>query len=395
MIDAGFPRQPARKALFDEYRARGSWGARSFNDVLADACTGRFKDNRFTVASPDRPASMTFREMHERAQHLAGALYSLGLRKGDVLAMEMPNWMEACLAYLAATALGVVVTPIIHIYQAKEVAFILRQSRAKVFLVPDNWRGVDYLAMLDQIRPDLPDLQAVIVCGEKIPAGAISFGELAARATSDFPRPDVSPDEPHVLAYTSGTTSDPKGVVHSHNTLLAECRQTAACTGGDEHDVFLCPNPIGHIAGIFSALNAPFLYGYSELVLMDGWDPTWALELIQKHRITRTGGATFFAATLLDAPGFADADTSSMEFFGLGGAGVPPSIVERLHSIGWRAHRSYGCTEHPSITMGRPTDPPQKCAYTDGRAQPDVEIRLVDDDGRETAEGEIITRGPD
>jgi len=393
-----FPRQPVRARLFDGYRASGAWGTRTFNDLLQEGAVERWPDNEFVVASPVRPATLTYREMHEEGVRLAGALHALGLRKGDVLAMEMPNWMEACLLYHAATELGLVVTPIIHIYQAKEVEFILRQSGAKAFVVPDDWRGVDYTGMVEQIRPRLPELEHTIVVGEKTPDGTLSFADLSKSATDDFPRPDISPDEPHILAYTSGTTSDPKGVVHSHNSLLAECRQTKACSGGDERDVFLCPNPIGHIAGIFSALIAPFVYGYSKLVLMDGWDPKWALELIQEHRVTRTGGATFFAMTLVNAPEFNDFDTSSLRLFGLGGAGVPPSIVQQLHSLGWGSSRSYGCTEHPSITMGTLTDPPNKCAFTDGKPQPGVEVRLVDDDGKDVApgaEGEVISRGPD
>ena len=197
MIEQAFPRQEVRAQLFGEYRARGLWGTRTFNDVLEEGCTVTFPDRRFIVASPDRPAELTFRQMHERGLQLAGALHALGLRKGDVLAMEMPNWMEACLTYHACAALGVVVTPIIHIYQAKEVEFILRQSRAKVFMVPDTWRGVDYLAMVQEIRPRLPDLQNVIVVGEKVPDDCLSFGDVAERATPDFPRPNISPDEPH------------------------------------------------------------------------------------------------------------------------------------------------------------------------------------------------------
>jgi acyl-coenzyme A synthetase/AMP-(fatty) acid ligase len=398
MVDQVFPRQEVRARLHDDYRRRGLWGARTFNDVLAEACREKWPDRRFVVASPDRPAELTFKEMHERGVRLAGALHALGLRKGDVLAMEMPNWMEACLTYHAAAALGVVVTPIIHIYQAKEVEFILRQSRAKVFMVPDNWRGVDYLAMVQEIRPRLPELEHVIVVGEKVPDDCLSFDDVAARATPDFPRPDISPDEPHILAYTSGTTSDPKGVVHSHNTLLAELRAIVAASGGDSEDVFLCPNPIGHIAGIYSALIAPFLLGYRTLVLMDGWDPTWALQLIQEHKVTNTGGATFFLSTLLNSPDFANYDTSSLESFGLGGAGVPPTLVEQAAGVGWWSMRAYGCTEHPSITMGTLDDPLEKRAHTDGRPMMDVEVRLVDDDGNDVAsgdEGEVISRGPD
>ncbi|MFN2642399.1 MAG: AMP-binding protein [Actinomycetota bacterium] len=394
-MDEAFPRQDVRAKLFDEYRRSGKWGTKTFDQVLEEACTKRWPDHSFVVASPVRPATATFREFHERGTRLAGALHALGLAKGDVLAMEMPNWMEACLLYHAAATLGLVVVPIIHIYQAKEVEFILAQSKAKVFVVPDDWRGIDYLTMVEAIRPNLPWLEHVIVVGEKIPEGCLSFDEVEARATSDFPKPSIDPNEPHVLAYTSGTTSDPKGVVHSHNTLLAEVRAIVAASGGGEEDVFLCPNPIGHIAGIYSALIAPFIIGYEKLVLMDGWDPKWALELIQEHKVTNTGGATFFLMTLLNAPEFKEFDTSSVKLFGLGGAGVPPSLVEAADAAGWWSMRSYGCTEHPSVTMGTRDDSLQKRAYTDGRPMIEVEMRIVDDDGNDVAEGEIITRGPD
>lgn len=398
MLDQVFPRQPARAALFDEYRARGLWGARTFNDILDDACTKRWPDSRFVVASRQRPASLTFREMHDRGLRLAGALHALGLRKGDVFAMEMPNWMEGCLAYHACAALGVVVVPIIHIYKGKEVEFILRQSRAKVFMVPDTTMGIDYLSMVAEIRPNLPDLRHVIVVGDKIPEDCLSFEDVAERETTDFPHPDISPDEPHILAYTSGTTSDPKGVVHSHNTLFSELRAVVAASGGDETDVFMSPSPIGHIAGIYSALIAPFLCGYKKLVLVDGFDPRWMLELIAEHRVTRSGGAPIFLQVMINDPGFADIDTSSLRLFGVGGANVSPALIEQADSVGWWSFRSYGCTEHPSITMGTLDDPLDKRAHTDGRAMLDVQIRLVDENGDDVAAGEpgeVISRGPD
>src|SRR2546423_1638128 len=398
MLGDPLPRQEVRARLFDDYRRRGAWGKRTFNRVLEEACTRLWPDGEFVVASPTRPASLTYREMHQRAGRLAGALSEIGLRKGDVLALEMPNWMEACLAYLAAAHLGLVVVPIIHIYRAKEVEFILRQSGAKAFMIPDTWSGVDYLATLSEIRDRLPALEHVIVVGDKVPDGCIAWPDLEMRGTDEFPAPEISPDEPHVLAYTSGTTADPKGVVHSHNTLLAECRAIVDSSGGGPPDVFLCPNPIGHIAGIYSALIAPFLLGYRKLVLMDGWDPKWALDLVAEHRVTRTGGATFFLMTMLSHPEFSSVDTSSLEAFGLGGANVMAAPVQQADALGWRAFRSYGCTEHPPITMARPDAPLEKRAFTDGLPMLDVELRLVDDDGRDVPtgeEGEVISRGPD
>ncbi len=398
MLDQTFPRTPARAALFEDYRARGLWGDRTFNQVLEEGCVERWPDAEFLVASMQRPAATTYGELHRRGQGIAGALYELGLRKGDVLAMEMPNWLEGCEVYLGAAALGLVVVPIIHIYKSSEVEFILRQSGAKAFVVPDRWTSVEYLPMLEEIRPRLPDLQHVIVVGEEVPDGALAYEEVASKAHAEFPRPELSPDEPHILAYTSGTTSEPKGVVHSHNTLFAETRAIAAASGGDEHDVFLCPSPLGHIAGIYSALISPFLLGYKKLILMDGWDSKWALDLIAEHGVTRTGGATFFLMTLINDPAFGETDTSSMELFGVGGANIQSFLLEQADGLGLFTIRSYGCTEHPSVTMGTLDDAVAKRAYTDGRPMQDVELKLVDDEGNEVAageDGEILTRGPD
>ena len=397
-METTFPRQDARAELFEDYRRRGLWGTRTFDEVLREGCVERWPDHEFLVASMARPAATTYGKLHERGQGIAGALHGLGLRKGDVLAMEMPNWIEGCEVYLGAAALGLVVVPIIHIYKASEVEFILRQSGAKAFVVPDRWTSVEYLPMLEEIRPRLPDLEHVIVVGDEVPDGCLRYEDVASGATREFPRPDLSPDEPHILAYTSGTTAEPKGVVHSHNTLFAECRAIAATSGGDEHDVFLCPSPLGHIAGIYSALISPFLLGYQKLILMDGWDPKWALDLISEHRVTRTGGATFFLMTMITHPEYANTDTSSMELFGVGGANIQSFLLEQAEQLGLFTIRSYGCTEHPSITMGSLTDPSDKRIHTDGRAMADVELRLVDDDGNDVPageDGEIVTRGPD
>ena len=398
MLDQTFPRQPARKAIFDNYRARGLWGTRTFNEILDEACTTRWPDSRFIVASKERPADLSFRELHERGLRLAGALYDLGLRKGDVLAMEMPNWIEGCITYHACAALGVVVIPIIHIYQAKEVGFILRQSGAKVFMAPTTAMGVDHLAIVRDVRPGCPALEQVVIVGDTVPDDCLSFSEVEAKGHTDWPRPDISPDEPHILAYTSGTTSDPKGVVHSHNTLFSELRGVVDATGGDETDVFMSPNPIGHIAGIYSALIAPFLCGYRKLILVDGFDPEYMLELIAEHGVTRSGGAPIFMQVMITHPRFNELDTSSLQLFGVGGANVNPQLIRDADAAGWPSFRSYGCTEHPSITMGTPSDPLEKRATTDGRAGLDNEIRIVDDDGNDVAsgeEGEIWSRGPE
>lgn len=373
----------------------GFHGTDTLRDRLADGAA-RFSEVPFRVWSPQRPAATTLGELHARGLSLGGALVTAGIAKGDVVAMQMPNWLEAAALYHACTEIGAVVLPIIHVYGPAEVAYILDESGAAMLVTPDRWLGVDYT---DREVGSRADLLRVFV-GDNCPdaPGVVAFEELEARGRTDYARSEIHPDEVHLLCYTSGTTAKPKGVRHSHNTLLAESRQLGEATGARDGDVFLCPNPVGHMAGVIAGLQNPYLFG-EHCILMDGWDPQAAAELIRDQRVTRSGGAPFFLATLLDhVEAHPELDVSSLGLFGCGGAGVLPSLIERADTVGWWSFRSFGSTEHPSITSGYVGDALEKRAHTDGRPMPGVEVRIVDDAGAMLPAGEvgeIQSRGPD
>lgn len=373
----------------------GFHGAETMRDRLTSGAQ-RFADVAFRVWSPQRPHETTLGDLHARGVALGGALAAAGIGTGDVVALQMPNWIEAAVLYHACTEIGAVVLPIIHIYGPAEVGYILDESRPAVLVTPDRWMGIDYT---DREVGTRPGLLRVFV-GDDCPAGrgVVAFADLEAGGTTVYTRPDLHADDVHLLCYTSGTTANPKGVKHSHNTLLAESRQLGEATGARDGDVFLCPNPVGHMAGIIAGLQNPYLFG-EHCVLMDGWDPGAAAELIRDEAVTRTGGAPFFLTTLLDhVEAHPDIDVSSLGLFGCGGAGVLPSLIERADAVGWWSFRSFGSSEHPSITSGYKGDPLDKRAYTDGRPMPGVEVRIVDADGGALptgAVGEIQSTGPD
>lgn len=383
-------KQVDRAALNARWHEEGYYGTETLRDRLA-AGAEKYGDHKLVVWSPYRPDATTLGALHIRGVELGGALAGRGIGTGDVVAFQMPNWIEAAAIYHACTELGAVVLPIIHIYGVPEVSYILEESGAKALVTPTEWGSIDFR----ERHLDSVDLR--IFVGDGTPAGAVAFETLEADGTEDYERGEVSADDVHILTYTSGTTSYPKGVRHSHNSLLHETKQLNVATGARPDDVFLSPNPVGHMAGILSGLLNPYLYG-EHMIMMDGWDPAAAVELIAEHRVTRSGGAPFFLSTLLDAVEATDADLSSMRFFGCGGAGVSPSLMERADAVGWLSHRSYGSTEHPSVTAGWQDDPLEKRAYTDGRALPGVEISVRDEDGRAVERGdvgEVCTRGPD
>lgn len=384
----------ARKALGERWYREGWHGTETLPQVFEDGAA-RWGEREFIFHSDLRPARATLRELLEAARPVAGAMHRLGLRHGDVIAVQMPNWIEGTLAYLAANLLGLVVVPIVHIYGSAEVGFILRQSGARALVVPDVWRNVDYAQRVADLR-EVESLDHVVVVGDDVPDGAHAWTELVGVAAGDFPTSPAHADDACMLIYTSGTTSDPKGVVHSHNTLLGELRTYRAAQAGSDGDVFLQTFPAGHIGGVLALLMAYFLD--QTTVLMDRFDGDDAAALIEEHGVTASGGPPFFLAGILEAVDRSGYDVSSLERFGTGGAGVAPSLIERAESLGIHPSRSYGSTEHPVVSGAEPSEPFERRMFTDGRIHPGNEVRVVDDDGREVPPGqpgELLLRGPE
>jgi acyl-CoA synthetase (AMP-forming)/AMP-acid ligase II len=289
-----------------------------------------------------------------------------------VIAFQLPNWMEAAATFWAASLLGAVVVPIVHFYGPKELAYILTASTPKVFINADGFGRMKF-------HPDLcTDIPTVALVGE-------NFDELLARE----PMSGVvaaDPASPALIAFTSGTTRDPKGVVHSHQTLGFEVRQLAD-RHPDDGAGSVTALPIGHFIGMLGGLLRPLPTG-SPIHLCDEWDSALVLVLMQRFGARFGGGPTYFITSLLDHPNFTDEHLRHMPFLGLGGAAVPIAVTRRLTDLGLVVIRSYGSTEHPSITGSRADAPLEKRLYTDGNAALGVEVRIASD-------GEILSRGPD
>ena len=206
----------------------------------------------------------------------------------------------------------------------------------------------------------------------------------------------VDPSAPALVAYTSGTTADPKGVVHAHRTIGFEIRQLGAMQAGGGIPA-LTGAPVGHGIGMLAALLIP-VFRRDPIHLIDVWDPATVLAAMLEDHVYSGAGATFFLTSLLDHPDFTDEHRALMRHVGMGGSSVPAAVTDRADAMDISIVRMYGSTEHPSITGARHEEPRDKRLYTDGHPLPGVELRLVDDDGKEVATGvpgEIYSRGPD
>ena len=380
----------SRDLLVREWRERGFHSDETLPLALAAGCA-KHPRRKLVFHSRGRSQGHALESLYERGRSMAGALHRLGIGPGDVVGIQVPNLVEGCVSLLGALLAGAVALPIVHIYGAREVGFLLRESGAKALVVPDHWRSINYLERLRGLR-DVPQLDHRIVIGEEVPAGCIPWSELQAEA--NFAPPPLRADDVALMLFTSGTTSQPKGALHSHNTLLSELR--AGLRPDDAPAVVLSPWPAGHIAGTLSLLR-PFLGG-GDSVLMDAWDAGAAAALVERFRVTRSSGTPFHVHALLDAAEANGRDVSSLSDYLVGASTVPPEVVERCHRAGILTYRAYGSTEHPTVTSGAPEHSAEQRARTDGALNPGCRIRIVDDQGSDVPPGEageILCQGPE
>lgn len=384
-----------RAERFAYWRERGVYADFTYADAIRGA-VALGGGQRLVFHSRVRPAQTTAAEMDAAAERVARALHALGLAAGDKIAVMLPTWREATLAYLAAFKLGLVVVPIVAIYGPREVGFILRQTEASAIVIPDVWRGRDYVKLVEEADAP-PALRHVIVVGE---GGAVCWDDLERGEGGAYPAANVSADDVCLIIYTSGTTADPKGVKHTHNTML--CDLNAMRIAGappmmpaEPEGAALVVFPAGHIAG-FLAMMRPFTAPGGDIVYVDHWDPEDGARLIERHKVVSTMGTPIFLTTLMAAATRAGADISSLKRFTLGASSVTPDNIRATDRLGFPGGRTYGMSEHTvvSTSVGEPFE---KRAHTDGKITPRNEVRIVDDEGRDLPigqAGEVVTRGP-
>ncbi len=391
-------RQPAEH-LERAWRAAGLWSEETLGSTIDDRLS-RYSDRPFTFRSEVRPWRGTYGEIRGLALRAAEGLARRGVKSGDIVAFQLPNWVEAAITFYAVTYLDALIVPIVHTYGPKEVAYILQRTEVDVFVTADRFGHTDYLDQLPAVRSGVPGLEHVLVVGDgPTPAGTEPFAALLE--APELAKPDWGdPCGPVLVAYTSGTTSDPKGVVHCDRTLLAEVGHQSLMQSSrnrGESRPSLVGAPLGHAGGMYSTLLTPLMAG-RPVHLIDRWDPGAVLAAMLEDGLSSGAGVTFFLTSLLDHPDCTPEHHALIGSAGMGGAPVPPAVSDRAEELGIAVFRSYGSTEHPSITGSWGDDPPDKCKYTDGRALPGVDLRLVDDLGSDVGAGEpgeIWSRGPD
>jgi len=381
-----------RADLLQHWRETGRFRADTLID-LVDRAAAEDPDARLVFASETHAGETRVGDLAQRARDVAAGFAAIGVRPGDVVAVQLPNWPVTIEAYLGAVAAGAVIVPIVHTYGPAETNWILEASGASVLVCPDRWTNIDFHARLDAIP--WAARGTVVMVGDDVRPGALAWPDFLAGGAGAPALPELVPTDPLLVVYTSGTTAEPKGVLHSHETFVAELFHMSQAPPERRDWIVVQPWPAGHVAGLL-AICSP-LITRSTTLLIDRWDVDLLGAYIERYRPIAITGAPFHLGELLARVEAGTLDASSIRYAITGGASVPPVLVERADAAGWSVTRSYGSSEHPQATTTLFDDDLAVRIATDGGPVADTEIRVVDADGADVAvgvAGEIVLRGP-
>lgn len=376
--------------------ARHLWHDRTINDDL-DACVAAFPDKLALTAVQVESGGVrrfTYRELAAMADRIAVGLSRLGVGRNDVVALQLPNWWQFSLTYLACARIGAVLNPLMHIFRERELSFMLKHAQAKVAIVPKVFRGFDHEQMVEGLKPSLPDLKQLIVVGG---TGANSFENLLSGPHWER-EPDVvrilgsdrpGPDDVTQLIYTSGTTGEPKGVMHTSNTLMSNIIPYAERLRLGSGDVVLMASPMAHQTGFMYGLLMPIMLRAS-VVLQDIWDPKKAVEVIRAEGVTFTMASTPFLSDLAKTVAETGTSVPTLKTFLCAGAPIPGPLVKQAREVlGTKIVSAWGMTENGAVTLIKPDDDDELAITTDGCALPGVEVKVVEVDGKPMPFGQV------
>lgn len=376
------------------YRQQGLWGDASLADYWQQ--TARAMPDKIAVVD-NHGASYTYSALDHAASCLANWMLAKGIESGDRIAFQLPGWCEFTVIYLACLKIGAVSVPLLPSWREAELVWVLNKCQAKMFFAPTLFKQTRPVDLILPLQNQLPQLQQIVGVDKLAPAtSSLSLSQIIADNTSLTTAITTHGDELAAVLFTSGTEGLPKGVMLTHNNILASERAYCARLNLTWQDVFMMPAPLGHATGFLHGVTAPFLIG-ARSVLLDIFTPDACLALLEQQRCTCMLGATPFVYDLLNVLEKQPADLSALRFFLCGGTSIPKKVARECQQRGIKLLSVYGSTESSPHAVVNLDDPLSRFMHTDGYAAAGVEIKVVDD-ARKTlppgCEGEEASRGP-
>ena len=376
------------------YRQQGLWGDASLADYWQQ--TARAMPDKIAVVD-NHGASYTYSALDHAASCLANWMLAKGIESGDRIVFQLPGWCEFTVIYLACLKIGAVSVPLLPSWREAELVWVLNKCQAKMFFAPTLFKQTRPVDLILPLQNQLPQLQQIVGVDKLAPAtSSLSLSQIIADNTPLTTAITTHGDELAAVLFTSGTEGLPKGVMLTHNNILASERAYCARLNLTWQDVFMMPAPLGHATGFLHGVTAPFLIG-ARSVLLDIFTPDACLALLEQQRCTCMLGATPFVYDLLNLLEKQPADLSALRFFLCGGTTIPKKVARECQQRGIKLLSVYGSTESSPHAVVNLDDPLSRFMHTDGYAAAGVEIKVVDD-ARKTlppgCEGEEASRGP-
>ncbi|HBM9752999.1 TPA: medium-chain fatty-acid--CoA ligase [Escherichia coli] len=376
------------------YRQQGLWGDASLADYWQQ--TARAMPDKIAVVD-NHGATYTYSALDHAASCLANWMLAKGIESGDRIAFQLPGWCEFTVIYLACLKIGAVSVPLLPSWREAELVWVLNKCQAKMFFAPTLFKQTRPVDIILPLQNQLPQLQQIVGVDKLAPAtSSLSLSQIIADNIPLTTAITTHGDELAAVLFTSGTEGLPKGVMLTHNNILASERAYCARLNLTWLDVFMMPAPLGHATGFLHGVTAPFLIG-ARSVLLDIFTPDACLALLEQQRCTCMLGATPFVYDLLNLLEKQPADLSALRFFLCGGTTIPKKVARECQQLGIKLLSVYGSTESSPHAVVNLDDPLSRFMHTDGYAAAGVEIKVVND-ARKTlppgCEGEEASRGP-
>lgn len=373
------------------YRQKGYWG---------DATLAHYWQMS-VLSSPEKIAvidshgtSYTYAELDDAAGRVAAYLIEAGVAPGDFVSVQLPGWAEFTVIYIACLKAGAVINPICPRVMSKDLIFVLNKCDSTVLFIASEFKNYNYAAMTGSLPQEVPSLKKVVLVEkDKNVAKGVTLNSVLRKYSPLTGNVSRGADELAAVLFTSGTEGFPKGVMLTHNNIIAAEKAFAARVNFTSFDVMLMPSPVGHATGFHHGVTMPFMFGATS-VLQDDFKSDVSLKLIEQEKCTCGMGATPFVHDLLHMLKMKKYDISSLRFYLCGGAPVPRQMLKESLEAGFKVIGVYGSTESVPHTATSFDDPEERITDTDGAAVASVEVKVVDELRQPTREGEEASRGP-
>ncbi|MBQ0724570.1 MAG: AMP-binding protein, partial [Cycloclasticus sp.] len=345
---------------------------------------------------------LTYQQLAQQVNRIAFGLVKLGVEPGDAISCQLPNRWEFLALYLASIKIGAALNPLMPIFRHREVSYMMGFAEAKVVVVAATFRNFNYLQMMQDVQTELPYLKHVLAIGEQASPGSFEEKLLSPKFDGEFAEDTamsarrLTANSVTQLLYTSGTTGDPKAVMHTSNSLLSGTKNFVERYGLKRTDNILMSSPLGHQTGFLVGVLIPMYLG-TKVVYQDVWDADKAIQFIQDEQVHFTMASTPFLADMTASAALDNIDTRHFKTFVTGGAPIPRIVAEKARkTLHCEVYGVYGMTENLAVTACGPGDSDDKIYNTDGVTQKGNQVRIVDAENKELPrgeEGQVQTRG--